>query len=281
MLDVNGVRVDEPITNDVSENLYWDYIDEKLEDKYQESKVSAYFSSIDDFGGKLAFIQKKLKQFKIDNSDMGSCKLEIKEHKQEDWENSWKQYFKPIKITDKVVVKPQWEEYTGENNEIIINIDPGMGHLLHLSHTWKNFGQALSRRADGMGRRGVGAQGLDRWMIRLNPDLWCRLKHTLQQHGIAIAEEAVTLGDGVLVQGHDVLVAGKGAYQHQQGAFGQVEIGQQHVHHLELESRGDEDARFSSSLPTGGPALQSAHAGGAHGYDSPASRPAGGNGLNR
>ena len=126
MLDVNGVRVDEPITNDVSENLYWDYIDEKLEDKYQESKVSAYFSSIDDFGGKLAFIQKKLKQFKIDNSDMGSCKLEIKEHKQEDWENSWKQYFKPIKITDKVVVKPQWEEYTGENNEIIINIDPGM-----------------------------------------------------------------------------------------------------------------------------------------------------------
>lgn len=52
------------------------------------------------------------------------------------------------------------------------------------------------------------------------------LARTLQQHGIAIAEEAIALGDGVLVQGHDVFIASKGADQHQQRAFGQVEVGE-------------------------------------------------------
>ncbi len=45
---------------------------------------------------------------------------------EEDWANSWKAYFKPIKIGDRIVVRPTWEEYTPDEGEIVLDIDPGM-----------------------------------------------------------------------------------------------------------------------------------------------------------
>jgi len=40
-----------------------------------------------------------------------------------DWTESWKAYFRPEKITDQIVVKPTWRDYS---SHIIIEIDPGM-----------------------------------------------------------------------------------------------------------------------------------------------------------
>ena len=76
----------------------------------------------------------------------------------------------------------------------------------------------------------------------------------------------------MLVQRHDVLVARKGADQHHQRAFGQVEVGDQHVHHLEFKTWGDEDIGVAAGLARLGPGLQAAHAGGAHGHYFAAAR---------
>ncbi|RNC29901.1 MAG: Ribosomal protein L11 methyltransferase [Candidatus Dichloromethanomonas elyunquensis] len=46
--------------------------------------------------------------------------------KEEDWANEWKRYFKPIKIGRNFLVKPSWEEYLPEKDELMIEIDPGM-----------------------------------------------------------------------------------------------------------------------------------------------------------
>jgi ribosomal protein L11 methyltransferase len=43
-----------------------------------------------------------------------------------DWAEAWKEYFWPEKITDAIVVKPTWRDYPVAENEIIIEIDPGM-----------------------------------------------------------------------------------------------------------------------------------------------------------
>ena len=43
-----------------------------------------------------------------------------------DWTESWKAYFRPEKITDQIVIKPTWRDYSPNNKEIIIEIDPGM-----------------------------------------------------------------------------------------------------------------------------------------------------------
>ena len=45
---------------------------------------------------------------------------------EEDWANSWKKYFKPMKIGQRIVVKPTWEEYQPQGNEVILELDPGM-----------------------------------------------------------------------------------------------------------------------------------------------------------
>ncbi|MEI7589750.1 MAG: 50S ribosomal protein L11 methyltransferase [Deltaproteobacteria bacterium] len=43
-----------------------------------------------------------------------------------DWDEAWKKYFKPLRIGKHIVIKPSWERYGALNNDIVIEIDPGM-----------------------------------------------------------------------------------------------------------------------------------------------------------
>jgi len=47
------------------------------------------------------------------------------EYDEEDYQNSWKKYLFPEKVSEKFVVKPTWREYTPEADELIIELDPG------------------------------------------------------------------------------------------------------------------------------------------------------------
>ena len=42
-----------------------------------------------------------------------------------EWSNSWKQYYKPFNIGN-IVIKPSWETYIPKVNEKVIEIDPGV-----------------------------------------------------------------------------------------------------------------------------------------------------------
>ena len=43
-----------------------------------------------------------------------------------DWGEEWKKYFKPLRVSKNIIIKPTWERYTPEGGDIIIEIDPGM-----------------------------------------------------------------------------------------------------------------------------------------------------------
>lgn len=45
---------------------------------------------------------------------------------EEDWSESWKEYFRPEKIGERIVVKPTWREYQPSLGDIVVEIDPGM-----------------------------------------------------------------------------------------------------------------------------------------------------------
>jgi len=45
---------------------------------------------------------------------------------EEDWANSWKAYFKPLRISRRLVVRPTWEEYQQEEDDLVVVLDPGM-----------------------------------------------------------------------------------------------------------------------------------------------------------
>jgi ribosomal protein L11 methyltransferase len=45
---------------------------------------------------------------------------------EEDWAESWKEFFWPQEITQHIVVKPTWRDYTPRPDQLVIDIDPGM-----------------------------------------------------------------------------------------------------------------------------------------------------------
>src|SRR4051812_13265721 len=69
----------------------------------------------------------------------------------------------------------------------------------------------------------------------------------LQQHGVAVAEEAVAAVNRVAVGGHDGLVAREGADQHQQRRLGQVEVGDEDVDDAEAKTGRDEDVGLAAN----------------------------------
>ncbi len=45
---------------------------------------------------------------------------------EEDWANAWKQYFKPLRIGKRLIVKPSWEYFLPTGDDLILELDPGM-----------------------------------------------------------------------------------------------------------------------------------------------------------
>jgi len=45
---------------------------------------------------------------------------------EQDWSESWKEFFHPFKITKRIVIKPSWQDYDANPDDIVIELDPGM-----------------------------------------------------------------------------------------------------------------------------------------------------------
>ena len=55
--------------------------------------------------------------------------------REEDWNKNWKEHFRPFRMTERLVIKPTWEEYRRQGDELVLEMDPGMafGTGLHSS----------------------------------------------------------------------------------------------------------------------------------------------------
>lgn len=125
---VGGVVIEDP--NDLiftEESAIWDDIEESvLEQKYGEAIVKAYLPESEDLLDRIELIKENVERIPLYDLDKGSGEVTTSEVFEEDWENSWKKYYKPKKVGKKIVVKPSWESYTAAEEEIIIELDPGM-----------------------------------------------------------------------------------------------------------------------------------------------------------
>lgn len=45
---------------------------------------------------------------------------------EKDWAEAWKAYFNVTRITDRIVIKPEWKDHTPLPGDIVIHLDPGM-----------------------------------------------------------------------------------------------------------------------------------------------------------
>lgn len=124
----------EEILND-QDTYAWDYIDSKVvEMQEDEAKVRLYFEVnpantrlIQEIKMNMMGLKsKELEGYWDFQADLGRLYVEDLEVDSETWENSWKEYVKPTRITETLVVKPTWEEYLQKPGEKIMEIDPQM-----------------------------------------------------------------------------------------------------------------------------------------------------------
>jgi ribosomal protein L11 methyltransferase len=92
--------------------------------KPEHHMVTGYFPKNESLTSNCRKLELALADLK-QNQDIDSQVI-YREVDEEDWAESWKAYFWPEKLTDILVVKPTWREYSPALGEIVIEIDPGM-----------------------------------------------------------------------------------------------------------------------------------------------------------
>lgn len=93
---------------------YWDYVDDELENQFAGvSRIKCYLT--DDEDG-LAV----LRRINAAYDDVTTSYVE-----DSDWENNWREYYKPIEVGEKLVVVPKWEE-APQDGRLPLRLDPGL-----------------------------------------------------------------------------------------------------------------------------------------------------------
>lgn len=121
---VQGLEITDPYAfrQVLEENRYLDYADDGLIESYGDRIIiRAYFSAdrnIDDLKKKLDMDFQEI---------LGSVpEYSVRIRDDSEWKDNWKKYYRTFKISDRVVIKPGWEEYRPEGDEIVVELEPGM-----------------------------------------------------------------------------------------------------------------------------------------------------------
>ena len=125
-----GCSIDDPATIEDFVNApvkRWDYIEEQLFDNPQRvPSVSCYLSPDEDGARRLREMGELLAQLKAGDEGgfYGTLKMSVSAAKSEDWENNWKQYYKPFNVGERLYVCPSWETPQLPQGRVQLTIDP-------------------------------------------------------------------------------------------------------------------------------------------------------------
>jgi ribosomal protein L11 methyltransferase len=99
-------------------------------DRHEESLkvLKGYIINDANSGRYINNLNQYLKSINIlyDVQPNGKSCVSLKEIHDEDWNELWKSFFQPVKVTRHIVIKPTWQNYWKRDDEIVIEIDPGM-----------------------------------------------------------------------------------------------------------------------------------------------------------
>ena len=128
-LGITGLVIDdEGDFHDFLENnrQYWDYVDEDLlEQKRGVCRITFYVSADDEGWDMVAKTRIALAELKKQRDDCGSLLLTMANMDDADWENNWKQFYKPMEIGERLIVIPEWES-AKTHGRIPLILNPGL-----------------------------------------------------------------------------------------------------------------------------------------------------------
>ncbi len=89
-------------------------------------QIKAYFPDTDDSSLRLQEIETYLKELASRQSGLVLPPPELSSVSTEDWSTSWKANFKPLRVGNRLLIVPSWEEPRPHANDIVLRLDPGM-----------------------------------------------------------------------------------------------------------------------------------------------------------
>lgn len=118
-----------------------DLIDEELLQKDRtKGYIHIYIAPEENPQEAVAFLSERFTASNIPHKiDLTACK-------NEDWENNWKAYFKPMPVGKKLLIQPLWiEEIHNPDNRAVLSIEPGLAFGTGGHHTTKLCLETLER----------------------------------------------------------------------------------------------------------------------------------------
>ncbi len=146
-IGASGVSINDPneIRREVQKSESLDYADDEFLNSLGEDVIiNAYFQGELKINELLELVKEKL-SFVSNFLDIGLGTIEYQEVDDEDWATGWKKYYKPFNISDNVIIKPTWEKLEDTDDEIVIELDPGMAFGTGTHETTKMCAQLLEK----------------------------------------------------------------------------------------------------------------------------------------
>ena len=126
---VTGVMIDDEADfQSFLENnrQYWDYVDDDLlAQKKGVSRVTFYLERNEDAYGTVAAVRMAMSALKKEHPEYAPLLLTMADVADEDWENNWKQFYKPMENGSRLLVVPEWEE-AADPTRVKLVLNPGL-----------------------------------------------------------------------------------------------------------------------------------------------------------
>ena len=126
---VTGVMIDDEADfQSFLENIrqYWDYVDDDLlAQKKGVSRVTFYLERNEGAYGTVAAVRMAMSALKKEHPEYAPLLLTMADVADEDWENNWKQLYKPMEIGRRLLVVPEWEE-AADPTRVKLVLNPGL-----------------------------------------------------------------------------------------------------------------------------------------------------------
>ncbi|MGN1084083.1 MAG: 50S ribosomal protein L11 methyltransferase [Lachnospiraceae bacterium] len=125
-LGVEGIEITDfvPLSEEDKQKMFIDILPELPPDD-GSATVSFYLepeADMEELREKIAEGLSELRQF----VEVGSGEITVSETEDKDWINNWKEFFKPFRVDDSIVIKPTWENLTEKREgDLVVEIDPG------------------------------------------------------------------------------------------------------------------------------------------------------------
>lgn len=125
-LGVEGIEIEDKVqlTQEEKNKLFIDILPELGEDDGLAT-VNFYLDVDVDTKEMIEKVKEGLEELKT-FTNVGSGKISVSQTEDKDWMNNWKEFFKPFRVDDTIVIKPTWEQLTeSKEGDLVIEIDPG------------------------------------------------------------------------------------------------------------------------------------------------------------